>query len=68
MNKKYSGLIFQLFFVLFCVFLLRSFSLTAQKTENEYKLKTVIIDAGHGGKDPGSPGKNAMEKLCWQLR
>jgi N-acetylmuramoyl-L-alanine amidase len=62
MNKKYSGLIFQLFFVLFCVFLLRSFSLTAQKTENEYKLKTVIIDAGHGGKDPGSPGKNAMEK------
>lgn len=29
---------------------------------NGYKLKTVVIDAGHGGKDPGSMGKHSMEK------
>lgn len=27
-----------------------------------YKFKTVIIDAGHGGKDPGSVGKTGTEK------
>jgi len=27
-----------------------------------YKIKTVVIDAGHGGKDPGAVGKNAKEK------
>lgn len=27
-----------------------------------YKLKTVVIDAGHGGKDPGAVGKVAKEK------
>ncbi len=29
---------------------------------NGYKLKTVVIDAGHGGKDPGSLGKFSKEK------
>jgi N-acetylmuramoyl-L-alanine amidase len=29
---------------------------------NGYKFKTVIIDAGHGGKDPGSLGKTGAEK------
>ena len=29
---------------------------------NGYKLKTVVIDAGHGGKDPGSVGKTGTEK------
>ncbi|MBN1416422.1 MAG: N-acetylmuramoyl-L-alanine amidase [Bacteroidales bacterium] len=29
---------------------------------NGYKIKTVIIDAGHGGKDPGSVGKIGTEK------
>jgi N-acetylmuramoyl-L-alanine amidase len=62
MNKKYSGLNFQLFFILFYVFILITDMLAAQKTENEYKLKTVIIDAGHGGKDPGSLGKQTTEK------
>ena len=27
-----------------------------------YKLDVVIIDAGHGGKDPGTQGKNSKEK------
>lgn len=62
MNKKYLDLNFQLFFIFFYSFMLITFSLDAQKAENEYKLKTVIIDAGHGGKDPGSLGKQTTEK------
>ena len=28
----------------------------------QYKINTVVIDAGHGGKDPGAIGKKAYEK------
>ncbi len=30
--------------------------------EEPYKIQTVVIDAGHGGKDPGALGKKAKEK------
>ena len=30
--------------------------------EEKYSLKTVVIDAGHGGKDPGTSGRKAKEK------
>ncbi len=44
-----------------CLLNLNVFS---QKTE-KYKLKKVVIDAGHGGKDPGAIGKKAQEKeIC----
>lgn len=42
----------------FC-FLTPFFTLGQQQT---YTLKTVVIDAGHGGKDPGAVGKLAKEK------
>ncbi len=29
---------------------------------NPYRLKKVVIDAGHGGKDPGAIGKKSQEK------
>ena len=35
---------------------------TAQNQSNEYKIKKVVIDAGHGGRDSGARGKTAMEK------
>jgi len=29
---------------------------------SQYKLSTIVIDAGHGGKDPGARGKISWEK------
>ena len=38
---------------LLCLF---SSTIHAQNSGDEYKVKTIVIDAGHGGKDPGSFG------------
>jgi len=47
----------------FCVILLFLFSgANSIAQENSYTLKTVVIDAGHGGKDPGALGKITREK------
>lgn len=62
MNKKYPSHNFQWFFIIFCAFLIVPVTLYSQNGENEYKLKTLVIDAGHGGKDPGSLGKHSSEK------
>ena len=48
------------FFLFFVFLLMSSVSLTAQPPVGE--LKTVVIDAGHGGKDPGTEGKHSQEK------
>lgn len=39
-------------------------TIIAQNRQNELGLKTVVIDPGHGGKDPGAPGrtKSTSEK------
>lgn len=41
-----------------------SFNTMAQDTakQSTFRLKTVVIDAGHGGKDPGAHGKFSREK------
>lgn len=38
------------------------FSSTYGQTENNYSLKTVVIDPGHGGRDSGARGRIAKEK------
>ncbi len=35
---------------------------TLVSAQNAYTLRTVVIDAGHGGKDPGAVGKLSKEK------
>lgn len=44
---------------LFIMLLIISPNIFAQKGT---KIKTVVIDAGHGGKDPGAVGKHSKEK------
>lgn len=45
----------------FCVFaaVLASFCLNAQNINSNVGLRTVVIDPGHGGKDPGAPGPDS---------
>ncbi len=38
------------------------FTVYPKTTYAQYKLKTIVIDAGHGGKDPGAIGKKSQEK------
>ena len=51
-SKSVAGLLF------LCVFFL-SFDIKNTRT---VKLKRIVIDAGHGGKDPGCNGKTSREK------
>ena len=46
-------------FLLPAIFLLTS---SNTRQSSEFKVKKVVIDAGHGGKDPGTHGKFSKEK------
>lgn len=56
--KKHKVKIMQ---ILMLIYFLFSFQLYAQK-DDAYMVKTVVIDAGHGGKDPGAVSKLGKEK------
>ena len=47
---------------LFSVILLLAFTSPQQKNLGTYKLKTVVLDAGHGGYDSGAHGTFSYEK------
>jgi len=47
-------LYFLTFFLIFLLF--------QEHIAGQYRIKTVVIDAGHGGKDPGALGKKSKEK------
>jgi N-acetylmuramoyl-L-alanine amidase len=53
--------IITLFFVINTIFCVLSNNLLADGNDN-YKIKTVVIDAGHGGKDPGAVKGKCYEK------
>ena len=58
---------FHLFVVLLCTSLI-SFQGLGQRKNDNATIKTVCIDAGHGGKDPGCHGSSANEKtVCLQI-
>jgi N-acetylmuramoyl-L-alanine amidase len=50
---------FQIKILLIAITLLNS---SAGFTPPEFKLETIVIDPGHGGKDPGTLGKKTKEK------
>jgi N-acetylmuramoyl-L-alanine amidase len=62
MNKKYTSPCFPICFLAFSFCMLSSLRAYEQEQDGGYTLKTVIIDAGHGGKDPGSLGRLTCEK------
>jgi N-acetylmuramoyl-L-alanine amidase len=65
-NEKQVKLFAQLLLVFFCVFTSAGFSQSG-KAEKQL-IKTVVIDAGHGGKDPGCHGNFAHEKVvCLEM-
>jgi N-acetylmuramoyl-L-alanine amidase len=53
---------------LFTIIMLNSITVYSQKKSDGNSIKTVCIDAGHGGKDPGCHGSSANEKtVCLQI-
>jgi N-acetylmuramoyl-L-alanine amidase len=58
------NLLYLLFFALFC----SAFGFGQNSTTEQRTIKTVVIDAGHGGKDPGCHGASANEKtVCLNI-
>jgi N-acetylmuramoyl-L-alanine amidase len=55
-NKQINIILF------FIILLFVSTSLKGQKNNDYNSIKTVVIDAGHGGKDPGALSKNKKVK------
>ena len=46
-------------FLIIVLTLCSTLHLSGQNSVENLGLKTVVIDPGHGGKDPGAPGKTS---------
>jgi N-acetylmuramoyl-L-alanine amidase len=49
-------------YALFLCFILTAVIVKGDPPKSSFKFKTVVIDAGHGGKDPGAHGDYSLEK------
>jgi N-acetylmuramoyl-L-alanine amidase len=58
MKRQNTHMVFLKFAYILCLLMLPILVFSQQA----YKLKTVVIDAGHGGKDPGAVGSMSKEK------
>jgi len=52
----------QMLCIIILFFLQISISAQNENTDSDYQIRTVIIDPGHGGKDPGAKGSISYEK------
>jgi N-acetylmuramoyl-L-alanine amidase len=62
MNKPIHILKTFINYLLLPYLILASLTVSANPPYDSFKFKTVIIDAGHGGKDPGAHGSHSLEK------
>lgn len=51
-----------IFFPIVILFLFQNIVWCQEDTVKNYKIRTVVIDPGHGGRDPGAIGKKSNEK------
>ncbi len=56
-NKQFIRII-----SLFLILCLTNINIVLSQTSDDNRIKTVVIDAGHGGKDPGAHGSSGKEK------
>ena len=58
MLKRFSAI----FLILFTAYFLSAENPPGPGIKPDNKVQIVVIDAGHGGRDPGAPGRNVNEK------